>query len=228
MTYTKDTIVFNPKPSNSQFQDLTDRVFTRLTVLGYAGKQRQLSQWWCECICGKISLVVSGKLNNGTTKSCGCLGRELLDAHRITTHGESIGNVITPELRAFRQAKRRCTDPNNPKYPKYGGRGIEFRFDSYEEFLTEVGRRPSSKHSINRKDNDGHYEKGNLEWATADVQMRNRTNTRNLTFQGKTQCLADWATETGQQRLTLANRLKNGWCVECTLTLGYYGACPHR
>lgn len=71
-------------------------------------------------------------------------------------------------------AKGRCTNPNNPSYKDYGARGIEFRFNSFQEFLNEVGRRPSSQHSLDRIDNNGHYAKGNLRWADKKAQANNR------------------------------------------------------
>lgn len=79
-----------------------------------------------------------------------------------------------PEYRAFHEAKRRCTDPKRKEYADYGGRGIEFRFYSFTEFFTEVGQKPTAQHSLDRKDNDGHYEKGNVRWATPKEQMNNR------------------------------------------------------
>ena len=90
-------------------------------------------------------------------------------------HGEytrSLGASI--ERRAYSNAKNRATNPKYRAYHRYGGRGIEFRFENYEDFLDCVGRRPSDKHSLDRINNDGHYERGNLRWATQTEQVRNR------------------------------------------------------
>jgi hypothetical protein len=80
----------------------------------------------------------------------------------------------TPEYVAYRSARKRCINPKTYNYKNYGGRGIEFRFESFGEFFAEVGPRPSPDHSIDRINNDGHYIAGNLRWSTRTEQMRNR------------------------------------------------------
>ena len=89
---------------------------------------------------------------------------------------------ILPEYKAWKQARQRCRNPQNPDYRHYGGRGIEIRFETFAEFLNALkteenptGLRPSSKHSIDRyPNNNGHYEKGNVRWATVVEQRINR------------------------------------------------------
>ena len=82
----------------------------------------------------------------------------------------------SPEHNSFRGAKDRCTNPNGPEWEHYGGRGIEFRFSSFEEFFAEVGPKPEPKraYSIDRIDKDGHYEPGNVRWATRKQQNANK------------------------------------------------------
>ncbi len=76
---------------------------------------------------------------------------------------------------AFRNAAQRCMNPKHPAWPDYGGRGIKFLFESFELFMLELGLKPSPKHSLDRfPNNDGHYESGNVRWATAKEQMANR------------------------------------------------------
>jgi len=88
-------------------------------------------------------------------------------------HGHTRIGQITPEYTAYTQARQRCTNPRHLSWPRYGARGIEFRFSSFEEFLADVGPRPTSEHSLDRIDNDGHYEPGNVRWATREEQARN-------------------------------------------------------
>jgi hypothetical protein len=78
------------------------------------------------------------------------------------------------EYRAYWAAQQRCTNPKNPRYPSYGGRGIKFKFTSFEQFMEEVGPRPSAKHSLDRIDNEKGYEPGNVGWRTDGEQIANR------------------------------------------------------
>ena len=80
----------------------------------------------------------------------------------------------TPEYTAFQGASQRCSNQRGEKYPQYGGRGVQFLYKSFEEFLNDVGLRPTPKHSLDRKDNNGHYESGNCRWATKSEQGKNR------------------------------------------------------
>jgi len=125
------------------------------------------------------------------------------------------------EYGVWAQMIQRCTNPKQIGYASYGGRGITVceRWRNYENFIADMGKRPSAKHSIERNNNDGDYEPGNCYWATRFQQGRNRSDNRIITFNGRTQCLKDWATETGMKIATLKNRLDaDGWSIERALT----------
>lgn len=150
--------------------DLTGTTFGRLTVawpVGLAGT-RQL--WWlCFCKCGSFTNAPANSLRGSRIKSCGCLRRETT-RKQFTTHGLS----KAPGWYSYWGAKERCTNKNSKSYKDYGGRGIKFKFTSFREFFNEVGVRPSPAHSLDRINNEGDYEIGNVRWATREEQNLNR------------------------------------------------------
>jgi len=132
------------------------------------------------------------------------------------------GGRHTPEYAAWTRMKRRCYNPKQDHYDRYGGRGIAVCarwLNSFENFLADMGPRPSPKHSIERKDNDRDYEPANCVWATLTEQTRNRCTNKLLTYKGRTQCLAAWAEEIGIGRSTLDRRIRHyKWPIERALT----------
>jgi len=125
--------------------------------------------WELRCDCGQTHYVRLDSLTSGRVQSCGCWNR---DSH--TTHGQT----NTPEFEAFCQAKYRCTNPTHEAWADYGGRGIEFRFTSFEQFVEHVGTRPSADTILDRIDNDGHYEIGNVRWVTYAESNQNKRSTK--------------------------------------------------
>lgn len=175
-------------------------------------------------MCGNtIQNIPGGRLQSGGIKSCGCLRGKCL-----IKHGESVKNKRTAEYVVFIGAKNRCQNPNNPNFHNYGGRGIEFRFSSFDEFFEELGRRPSPDHSVDRIDVNGHYEKGNVRWATRKEQNRNRTDNHWITIGDKTLTIVQWSEITEISSVTICARIKYGWCEPCAVTLPRYHKCPHR
>jgi hypothetical protein len=130
----------------------------------------------------------------------------------------------TPEYAAFKAILSRCTDPNNPRYKDWGGRGITVdpKWDAIEKihaFIAEVGYRPSPKHSINRKDNDAGYVSGNMCWSTAREQCRNRRNNKWYEYDGKKMCLQELAETYKIRKQTIKYRVEVlGWTLDKTLT----------
>lgn len=151
--------------------NVTGERYGRLTAL-YLTAERSPSAWACQCDCGVIRTVRLCNLRSGNTRSCGCLDREMAAA-RLRKHGRT----GTREWRSFQGAKHRCTNPRSHKWRHYGGRGIEFRFGSFDAFLAHIGPRPEGT-SLDRIDVDGHYEPGNVRWATDLEQQRNRRSKR--------------------------------------------------
>jgi len=108
--------------------------------------------------------------------------------------------------------RARCEDENNERYARYGGRGIKVceRWQSFENFLEDMGRCPPGM-TIDRETNDDNYEPGKCRWATNIEQANKRSNNKLLTFDGRTQTLAQWAREMGMKQAVLRDRLRRGW-----------------
>lgn len=155
--------------------DLTGKTFgcwTVLSPLEDSGKKKK-SKWLCKCACGREVAVSGSNLRYGKTKSCGCKMVKL-SKERFTLHGYTANGAKSPEYRAYQNARQRCIDSRRREYKNYGGRGIKFLFKNFEDFITDIGDRPSARHSLDRIDNEGHYERGNVRWATLEEQCKNR------------------------------------------------------
>ena len=144
--------------------------FHLLTVVNGPVSSRSGRSWICKCDCGADKLVMEYKLKSGHTKSCGCLQRKLLAA-RQTRHGR----YYEAEFQTWSNMKKRCSDPRYARW--YGNVSVCDRWlTSYDNFLADVGRRPSPKHSLDRINPKGNYEPGNVRWVTHNVQTRNTRN----------------------------------------------------
>lgn len=188
-----EPIVFAQHPKIHNFVDMTGITYGRLTVLGYAGKRsaEPRTYWYCRCDCGTVKVICGHNLKQGTSRSCGCLQRELV-SKRCTLHGQSRKGNQSSEYSTYKGAKERCNNPKHKYYAYYGGRGIEFRFKSFASFLSCIGCKPSARHELDRVDNDGHYEPGNVRWATSEEQANNTRKNIMVTIDGTTQSLSQW------------------------------------
>lgn len=128
-------------------------------------------------------------------------------------HGHSVDRVVTPTFKSYRAMMQRCYYPRSIRYAQYGGRGIgvcERWREAFVNFLADMGERPPSA-TLERIDVNRDYEPGNVRWASAKEQARNRTSNTVLTVEGRTQCLAAWAEEKGINLGTLQRRIRLGW-----------------
>lgn len=170
----------------------------------------------CKCDCGKEVRVHRGNLLRGITQSCGCLFNEILLA-RNTTHGQS----KTKEFKIWQGIISRCTLPSATGYKNYGARGItvcERWLHSYENFIQDMGPRPSPEHSVERVDNNGDYTPENCRWATQKEQVYNSRKAVLLTVNGVTAVQSDWARAAGIRQSVLGRRLRSGWSLEKAIT----------
>jgi hypothetical protein len=132
------------------------------------------------------------------------------------------GAYKTPEYQVLRAMIQRCENPKHPEYVNYGGRGISvypaWRND-FSAFFRYVGVRPSAAYSIERIDNNGNYEPGNVKWATSEEQNHNRRNNRWIEFEGRRMIASDWAKECGVKAHSMIERLKK-FPLDIALTKG--------
>lgn len=154
--------------------DLTGQRFSRLVVIERAAQRNGQSYWRCQCDCGSECLASGQMLRRGMHKSCGCLKREM-----VTTRNTKHGMSHTPTYWSWSNMMRRCTKPDEPRYPDWGGRGITVcdRWHDFAAFLEDMGEKPDGT-MLERRDNDGPYDPGNCYWASPFVQSRNKRSTR--------------------------------------------------
>ena len=206
------------------------QTFGRLTVIKETSirKHRHI-HWHCRCSCGKETIVNAPNLRSGRQQSCGCLKKECSTKHGYAKRN----NKPIPEYRIWISMKNRCTNKNNQAYKYYGGRGIKVceRYKSFINFLSNLNRRPTIKHTIDRIDNNGHYSCGkckeclennwpmNIRWATRIQQANNTRSNHLLTYNNKTMNRKQWATEYGINYGTFRRRLdKLKWSTHDALT----------
>jgi hypothetical protein len=205
------------------FIDIYGLKFDRLTVVERAGfAPSGAITWRCRCECGGEITVLGQNIKNGSTKSCGCLFKELNAdfGRRPTADRTSHGRSKTPEYRAWRNMRSRCYNPKDKRYEEYSSRGItvceEWR-NSFEVFLGHIGERPSAKHSLDRVENDKGYSPGNVRWATHLEQNNNKRTTPMVIYRGMEMSLGDARRASGSKvsHQTLRYRvLVCGWPLE--------------
>lgn len=202
-----------------KIKDMTGQRFGRLYVIAFdhLDEVNGLAYWRCICDCGKEVVVRGNCLRTGESRSCGCLAREL-SSIRNSTH-----NCRNTRLyHTWIDMKQRCMNPNQPDYPRWGGRGITVceswlkSFDNFKEWAIENGYTDTL--TIDRIDNDGNYCPENCRWATLEDQANNRRNSKLIEFNGEIHSETQWSRLLGGNRNLVHARLKKGWSIEKALT----------
>ena len=208
--------------------DHTNLRYKRLVAIRFVEIRRnRMAYWLCRCDCGAEVIVQGGHLTSGNTGSCGCLVRDnASDLPRSPSlrHGHARTASMTPEYRSWRSMKNRCTNPRDIGYADYGGRGISVCdewLNSFDQFLADMGLKPTRSHTINRIDNETGYERDNCLWSSKTEQSRNTRITRLLEVYGQ-RMTASEARERyapGLSKNTFKARLARGFPVETALSL---------
>lgn len=202
--------------------DRTGERFGRLTIVRFAGVGKNwVGIWECICDCGNIVKVQYNNLYNGTTRSCGCLKREVT-TKRSTKHGLSGGHGHYTRLYyIWLNMRRRCFSKKSLDYRYYGGRGITIcaEWSDYANFYNwAMANGYRDDLTLERIDNNGNYEPSNCRWVTRKEQARNTRQNHLISFNGETKTLAEWAETYGLNRSALLARLQRGWPIELALT----------
>jgi hypothetical protein len=176
----------------------------RHTPLKYMASPMNLRTWFLE---------------NAGPDGLALMARNVPKIPRYLFLGEHDG-YGTPEYNSWRSIVQRCLNPKCKAYRDYGARGISmcllWRL-SFSAFLEDVGPRPGLGYSLDRIDNEGNYEPGNVRWATPTEQCRNRRGNRIIEYNGERLTLSEWANKFGIRQATLWGRLRDGWSVEAAL-----------
>jgi len=202
-------------------KDLTGKKFGRLEVLRLYGWLASrlgdgTSIWECQCACGNKKLVRSICLTRGANVSCGCYQSECRITNS-TKHGHARKCNRSGEYSSWARMRDRCSNPKTERYPHYGGRGIKVceRWLDFELFLSDMGNKPTPKHSIDRIDNDGNYEPSNCRWATALEQQSNtKRSVKLMDHNGKVMILTSWARYLHRDPGTIRRMVSRGELIQ--------------
>jgi hypothetical protein len=162
--------------------DLTGKKFERLLVLAHSEHRYGETYWLCQCDCGVEKVVRGSSLVTGKTKSCGCFARDkITQLNKTYSARRKHGLAGTPEYHAWHDMVSRCNKTSHESYTDYGGRGITVceRWHNFENFISDMGSRPSPSHSLERVNNSEGYYPENCIWATRFEQAINKRARKN-------------------------------------------------
>jgi len=185
-----------------------------LTVLKRCGTRIYSSSkkalWLCLCDCGKTIETTSSCLKRKVrpTRSCGCLQIQKTKVAN-TTHGMK----RLPEYRVWSGMKNRCLNIKSKDYERYGALGITVceEWLEFTNFFADMGRRPSTKHSLERINNSNNYCLENCVWADSFTQSNNRFSNHFISFNNQTLSLSQWERELLLPKGILSKRISKGW-----------------
>ena len=174
--------------------DLTGKRFGRLTVIGVEDNGKRQTYYACQCDCGNVKVIRADALVGGCTVSCGCKKKEQDRINLTANHSHKMSGTRLYVI--WNGMKGRCNNPNDPRYDRYGGRGISVceewntSFQSFYDWAISNGY--SEELTIDRIDNDGNYEPSNCRWSTNKEQCNNRATNINIKIGNATKTLTEW------------------------------------
>lgn len=175
-----------------------------------------------ECTyCGNKFQALISNINRGRQHSCGCMkGKFLVDSKH--THGAS----KTRLYRMYHHIKERCESPTCKEYKWYGARGIQCKFNTFEEFRDYAMQNGYGEDlSCERIDVNGNYEPGNVSFIPLRMQARNTRSNVQITYKGLTLCAAEWAEIMGANADALTKRKRAGWSDQDTIEIKTNSNC---
>jgi len=197
-----------------------------LSMIGAAPNGPRGRRFLFRCDCGTEKTLHLIDVRHGGTQSCGCHRVEISKISRPPVrvkHGLAKRGCSDVLYTCWEHIKSRCFNTNDPYYHSYGGRGITLHSAwvndpaAFAHYIQEhIGPRPAG-HSIDRIDNDGSYEPGNLKWSTTKQQSLNTRRNRRITAFGECLTISEWAHKTGIDSMTIHCRIKRGWSSERAL-----------
>ena len=197
----------------TKYKDLTGMKFGRLTVMRLDRERtKRKTYWFCECECGNIKSVRSDSLQCGAILSCGCLKKEQDRVNLTKNHSHKMSGTRLYET--WCGMKRRCNNPNDKRYDRYGGRGIsvceewESSFETFMKWAYSNGYKDNLL--IDRINNDGNYEPSNCRWTDNKTQCNNRRSNIPIIINGETMTLKEYAERTGLSATMLYARYNRG------------------
>lgn len=165
-----------------------------------------------KCRCGKNFECQINMIRSGNTKSCGCYKNKVM-IERNLKHGMT----YSKEYVSWRSMIERTSNPNNNRYHKYGGVGIkvcERWLESFQNFLDDLGTKPSPIHTVDRIENSKGYYKENCRWATPKEQSRNRSTTKMIKYKGEYIPLIELSERLGLNPKLVRGRIYKGHTLE--------------
>lgn len=182
----------------------------------------------CLCDCGIVKEIRLNHIKSGAIVSCGCYLEEVLKAKG--THRDTIERKCTSEYRTWSSMLQRCNNPKVKCYKNYGGRGITVcsQWQNFENFLRDMGRRPTRNHTLERIDNNSGYSVDNCKWSTNAEQASNKRTSRFIVAHGLRLTIAEWSKKTGISQQTISARIhKHKWSEEDAVSIQVYGKHRH-